>query len=477
MKKASFKALFAAFGLAMTGILGACNSSDTEEYDAADMSGVAVTAFKLQADKDILENLDSVFFSIDLVNARIFNADSLPQGTDIDSLAVTISTDQCSVCEFSMVSTEGKDTVIDYLTNPDAKLNFTKPVTLKIVSSDNSAQMVYSVKVNVHELMTDSLWWNDLGRTSLPGNPTKQQRAVKMGDKAYILTEGASGMQIFRSEDVFNNRWTRVNGNLPADADLRSLCATDNTLYILDNSGALYESSEGSQWKATGVTGWQSITAAYTEGVTGLKTVDGRLMHVSYPAGAETEVSADFPVTGYSQSVLMSNKWSENDQVMIFGGRKASGALTGAAWSYDGSKWAKVGGGLPAGEGYAVSRYVVLSTDSLAWTTNRTDALVAIGGRTAEGAAHTVYVSRDMGMTWKLGAGYLQLPTYIPAIYGADLLTFEYTQTDNASRAVKPITSWEVPVLLLFGGRDNEETFQPYYWQGTINGLRFKPLQ
>lgn len=47
---------------------------------------MAVTAFSLNDNKKVLDSLSNVFFSIDLVSANIFNADSLPYGTNVSRL-------------------------------------------------------------------------------------------------------------------------------------------------------------------------------------------------------------------------------------------------------------------------------------------------------------------------------------------------------------------------------------------------------
>ena len=73
--------------LAATCSLAACNSSDTE-YHEAELDGSAIVkGFSLVENNKILADLDSVFFSIDLVAGEIFNADSLPKDTRINGLA------------------------------------------------------------------------------------------------------------------------------------------------------------------------------------------------------------------------------------------------------------------------------------------------------------------------------------------------------------------------------------------------------
>ena len=71
--------------------LTSCNT-DSYYYTEANYTGAPVTSFSLKSNKDVLANLDSVFFSIDLVNGRIFNAEPLPKGTDITKLPVTVGT-------------------------------------------------------------------------------------------------------------------------------------------------------------------------------------------------------------------------------------------------------------------------------------------------------------------------------------------------------------------------------------------------
>ena len=88
MKKLTILSLAAFF--AVTAFIG-CNSSD--DYTSAEnvSSSVAVYSFKISKDDSVLANLDTVFFSIDLVNGRIFNADSLPFGTKTNKLVPVIN--------------------------------------------------------------------------------------------------------------------------------------------------------------------------------------------------------------------------------------------------------------------------------------------------------------------------------------------------------------------------------------------------
>lgn len=78
-------------------LMSACNSSSNEEQIEYELSSdVAVTSFQLLSNDKVLDSLNNVYFSIDLLNARIFNADSLPYGTPVDRLQVLINTSSAS---------------------------------------------------------------------------------------------------------------------------------------------------------------------------------------------------------------------------------------------------------------------------------------------------------------------------------------------------------------------------------------------
>ena len=65
------------------------DDNSTYSYSESEQTTL-VTGFALQADADVLASLDSVHFTIDYNNGLIYNADSLPVGTDISALKVTV---------------------------------------------------------------------------------------------------------------------------------------------------------------------------------------------------------------------------------------------------------------------------------------------------------------------------------------------------------------------------------------------------
>lgn len=480
--------------------LASCNSDETWGSDPQDLSGTAVTGFSLRSDAQVLNNLDSVFFSIDLVECKIFNANPLPYDTDISALGVNIASDQCSVAQlFVEASADAEAQVIDYLTAPETKINFSRgPVRLHLVSADGQNQRDYEIKVNVASVVADSLYWDEMQGGKLVGVAGMiRNKTVKVGDKALMLSVGSRGATAISTftpnaksgggnwdANLITPVFTDVNTmDYGLSLNVASFTATDNgDLYILDTYNHLMRSTDGGKNFSIVENGWLSISIPYLDGVIGLRDNAGSFAYAAYPASIWEQTSgnvpADFPLSGISSAASFSSKWASKPQSVIVGGTTVSGATTGAAWAFDGNKWARISNKLPAATGYALGKYIIAETDTTSWNTTQREVLIAFGGKTLR-PTKEVWISRDMGVNWQKGSSLLQLPKYIPFSTGASLLVFDkrLDLSDATPMAVKPITSWDCPYLYLFGGYNESGLLNNDYWSGVVNHLRFKPLQ
>lgn len=485
---------------AIGAIAPGCNSDETWGTDPQDLSGTAVTGFSLKADASVLNNLDSVYFSIDLVGCRIFNASPIPYGTKTDSIAVSISSDACSVAELYVNGNEVKnDTVVNYLTSPDEKIDFSNgPVRLHLVSADGLHERDYEISLNVATEVADSLYWDELQAGTLRGVPgMTRAKTVKYSDRALMIStapDGSVGISTFiPAAKSGGGNWeatvnaaifTDINTVMPgAILNVESFTATeDGDLYIIDSYGNLHHSADGGLSFKIVDNGWESITAPYQNAILGVKDNAGFLSLASYPSSAwsqtGTAVPDGFPVSGNSGAVVFSTKWAVSPQVVISGGKTAAGELTGATWSFDGKNWARIGDRLPAATGYAMAKYTVAETDTVNWRVNRREVLIAFGGL-GENSLNDVWISRDMGVNWQKGSQSLQLPDYIPFTTGGTLMVFDKTLGINSATpmAVTPITSWDCPYLYLCGGYDSAGNLRDTFWSGVVNHLTVKPLQ
>lgn len=484
--------------------LSSCNSSETWGDDPKDYSGTAVTAFSLKSNSEVLNNLDSVFFSIDLMNASIFNAQPMPVGTDVSALAVSISSDACSVAELTFFNDENVEQTIDYLKNNEAKINFSNgPVNFHIVSFDGTASRDYKILVNVATEKADSLYWDELQAGDIQAIANlRSSKTVKVGDKALMLSTDAQGFAAISTfvpaAQTGGGVWElpAVSPTFPVNHLVTNLMTESFTstesgdLFVIDGDGNLYRSTDSGANFQLADAGWKSITAPYKEGVLGTKVSGATLVYASYPASllaSPTAVATDFPVSGVSGPASISTIWANNTQTVVTGGLTITGKPTGATWSFDGHRWAKISDKLPARTGYAMARYKICETDTTSWRVVERDVLLAFGGINPESAEadeetepdKTVYISRDMGVNWQVASDLLQLPKYIPSTFGSSLLVFEKNMGTASVRpmAITPITSWNCPYLYLFGGSDMDGKANLKYWSGVVNHLKVKPLQ
>lgn len=503
-RKLSIYAIVALLGIFACG----CNS-EAEVTTVSTYESTNVEGFSLEKNDKLLANLDSVFFSIDLTNARIFNADSLPKGTDVRKLVVKISTTGVGGVELLVNRSEKGDTTYNYLASQTDSIDFTNPVTLRITAQNGNVRD-YQVKVNVHRMEPDSLVWQRTARTQLPtalADAPAVQKAVEFQGKALVLTADASGNASMAVADNPAGEWTANLVSLPAGADVRSLAATTEALYITDADGALFTAADPfGAWTATG-SRLHSLFGGYGATLLGaLRNADGSWTLTSYPEGEFAPVAAPegFPVTGNSALIVYSSKWSEKSTAVMTCGRTAAGALTSDTWAFDGSKWAKINmtGALPQKEGVTLIPYFLFKT-SPTWQITEQSVLLAIGGTAGSGVAQrAVYVSRDRGITWNLAATTLRLPESMPSFAYADALVFSsplsidsrsgsrwteipdaplprWWRMDNASaasRAVAPVTEWECPYIYLFGGENGDGGLYDTVWRGVLNRLTFVPL-
>lgn len=489
-----------------------CNSDDSGydvTYDLSEYSSVMMTSFRLQANDSILANLDTVYFAIDINHAKVFNADSLPKGTEINKLQVQIGLPTVKSAKIIVpgVNPEDIPDTINYIENPNDTVDFSRgPVTLRVVSLDEKTTFDYELKVNVHQMVPDSLYWNRTQSTALPGglsNPVAQGSLEHDGKYLTFVTDGSRSVRCV-TVNPGTGVWENTDVVLPSGASLSSIVSTGDALFMTTASGTLYTSADnGSTWTSTG-TQMNHVYGAMDGKVIGVRhNSDDTYTHVTYPASTESTVSAQCPVSGTSQALVYTTEWATQPMMMFTGGVKADGSYSGDTWAFDGTEWANVSNaGLPAAEGMTVVPYFMFRVND-AWVATKESVLLAFGGRLSDGTMNRVtYLSKDRGVNWSKAGELMQLPEYIPGMCGTQAFVAETELTGRSSsvwsltgdrhlagwygidggmmsgsRATKPVTSWNCPYIYIIGGTLADGSLNTTIWRGVINRLSFKPLQ
>ena len=474
-----------------------CNEKSKEDEEVYVVpSSVAVTSFKIKQDASVMNNLDSVFFSIDLNRGVIFNADSLPKGTDVSNLCVSIA--YAEAVESAVITLPDKE--INYKTNPSDSIDFTKRVILTLKADNGKVSRDYLIKVNVHQANPDSLMWDRLAVSKLPSRHTapRNQKTVTQGEKALCLIEENDGSHTLAvTSNPAAADWSRNEIALPFTPDIRSFAATTKSLYLLDDSGELYESADGTSWTSCATT-WECITGSYGDRLLGLRIQDGIRLHCSWPrTTAESEAEADFPVEDASNLGLIYTKWADNPTAIIVGGRTAAGETLNSTWAYDGNSWARISlKGLPAVTGASLVPYFAYRRTAVTWIQTEFSVWLLLGGRLADGSPNRdAYISYDGGINWTKGRSMLQLPEFIPQLTQADNIVMTTPKSADLSDAWEgaptrkvPTTmrikydidgydiNWECPYIYLIGGFTPEGILSDEIWRGVLARLTFAPL-
>ena len=502
------KLIFTIISLSILSALTGCNSDSPDDSAANPIthSSAAVTAFSLQENDKVLANLDSVRFSINLHECTIYNADSLPKGTRINKLQVNIAANNLSVAEITYRTKEGKDSVVDYLKSTSDTIDFSRgPVQLRVVSGDKTTTCVYSIKVNVHQMEPDSLYWSKSARKSLPSiyNVPSAQKTIEKGGKLYCLTTNGEKYCVAMTNHP-DQEWEKREIAFEFTPNVETFATDGTDLYLLDDAGNLFKSDdEGESWTAQSGYKWMSVIGGYDGKVLGVERSGNDYYYTSYPDGEKTLAPEGFPVTGFSGLYIYSTKWSESRTAIMVGGRGKNAKSIDRTWAYDGKHWADITTDrrVCAAEGMNIVKFYKCSLDTTNWTYKSDEVLLAFGGNKGDEMNGVTYMSKDLGFNWRQAGTLMNLPDYIPGRYLSDSFVYErviapdargceewqempeiylpawYVPESALSRAVSEVTQWNTPYIYIFGGYNATHTLYNTVWRGTIGRLEFKPVQ
>ena len=482
-----------------------CNSKSTDDESEIVVTPalVAVKNFSLASNDSVLAHLDSVSFAIDLKTGVIFNADSLPKGTDVKRLIASITfANTMSKAELTFMKDNQEEVTIDYLSHPEDSIDFTYPVTLDVTAENGVNSFSYQIRVNVHNQESDTIVWDKLATSALPSRYESpvMQKTVMQNNRVYSLIEEYNGeFTLAFTDDLNTGIWTKTSINPGFVPNTESFTATPEKLWLLGNNGTLYTSMDGDSWNDI-EEDWISILGAYGNSVLGIKKSGYDLLHTMYPAEegfVETIVEEDFPIYNSSQLGVLDITWYPKPYAILAGGIYGDGNISNAIWAYDGESWAIINDtDLPALEKPMMARYVVYRDTPYIFTQREMDVWLLFGGVDNEGEMNrNVYMTYDNGVHWQLAPDMMQLPETIPSLGGADVIVAGYDLTADLSEAWTPKETtrtspwtrttytidgydirWVCPYLYIFGGYPDDQKLSTEIWRGVLARLEFTPI-
>ena len=201
-----------------------------------------------RAGKDTL-GVDTIFidtvscahypFTIDQLKRTIENKDSLPVGSDVSKVLVSIEADS-KVIMYEKRAENGE--LKDTLWASTDSIDFTRPVAFKVFAQNGMMGKSYMVKVNVHKQVPDTLVWAHFTTPKFASESLHKQKTVVKEQTLYtfgIKSDGTAVVETMQAKDGGTAAW-REYAVLPANTNTYSAQVWNNEIYFVAD-GKLYK--------------------------------------------------------------------------------------------------------------------------------------------------------------------------------------------------------------------------------------------
>lgn len=416
---------FICLSLSTMFLLTSClnNSDDTSTY----YGDTAITAFtlgtlnryvhvKTSAGKDSTYKStltgSSYNFYIDQVSKTIYNPDSLPIWTDNSKVVCTITSKNGGL----IYSKSMKSDSIFYHNSSDS-VDFSKPRTFYVYATDGSAYRQYTIKVNVHQELSDTFMWHKISTNSTIAAFTGM-KALELNGKILLFGTNGSETAIYSTPESDGAEWTKIATNLSLDADAYKNVIIHNGMLFAKSNSSILKSADGASW--TTVSATTDITSLVASSTKNLFAIRNNNLVSSHDGGINwTKESLDddstlLPSRDFTYYTMPLPSNDSIDRVMIVGNRSANDYSTDTA-SVVWNKIEDYSNGSEAG----TWTYFNVAKDNYSGyaprLTNLTmvpydDGVLAFGGdgigKSKATAFNHFYQSRDNGITWKNNSAY-----------------------------------------------------------------------
>lgn len=430
-------------------LLTSCLNSNESESISYNYSNPNITKFSLTDNTDVCKALGNYSFTIDNQGSTdpelieycrelwdkdkytvkpgiIFNPDSLPNGSEPDSIKVNITYNSPSSVKFyqynELFELENVTNFADTTTISFDDYAFTR---LEVVAYDGFTNKSYFVKVNVHQLYGDTLAWKYFNTETFDATTVKEQHVDTIGTTLYWYTETEDGTQEVRINDNINGDitlWSNAE-TLSGNLKLSSMYADKNTLYAVAKNGSLMQSNDGKNWNTASndfefynllgtQLGVKLNGKVYNEErMLAIVKKNGEYHFAQSADGNSWELAilnsntnssllpSNFPIDGYSMPISVAaqpKSGNVTSRVYLVGGITQEGILCNSTWSCDGKTWIEFPQGLlPAMKGASIVQYT-RDTDKPG-----TFWILHPGEMVFGEVSREMWFSENSGVTWK----------------------------------------------------------------------------
>ena len=339
---------------------------------------------------------DDYPMTIDQLAGEIYNKDSLPVNTYVT--AVLAELEGSGVAYYS--ADEEEWTAFD----SDDSIDFSSPLTFRVISLDGTASRDYTVWVNIHQMDGDVFGWDSIGQFSL-WSDAEELKVTVWNDCLYLYASNEDEVRLFTSSLSDGSEWTEEALSGCEGAEVRTLTLFGGSLYMSLSDSTLIASGDGLIWSVQDADKKVCLFGADDNHIYGLSA--GSVCCSDDGAAWEEESLDDeaslLPVrditavaydqgNGQSRVLLAGNRSLEDypsDTAAVIWSRNSSEALDADGWVYY---------NVQDDNSYACPR---LESLQILWYN---DVLVAVGLASLNGnheSLDALLMSEDNGLTWK----------------------------------------------------------------------------
>ena len=337
---------------------------------------------------------------IDQRNLVIENRDSLPYGTRINAVLVTINYTgvlaykQAGAAEWNAFSS--KDSI-----------DFSSPVEFVVYAQSGNGERHYTVKLNVHKQDGTRFDWRRANPSDALNTLAERAMVVREGQLLMMGRTAAGVVMTASRPNNLGGEWELKAATGADEADVRTLqAAPDGGLLMSTTRGALLHSTDGREWTPitedlenrvlAGVNG--TCIYAIKPGVLLSSTDNGQTWKEETLDGSASCLPDKYP------NMVFSPQENGQNRLVLMGQPAASSKNVAEVWS---KVWGQNGK-----EQDAIWMYYPHTQDnsllcplfSPMFVMPYNKGLVAFGGKTLDGqteALSTMLYSPDYGLTWK----------------------------------------------------------------------------
>lgn len=431
-------------------LLPSClDSSEAREVEYS--ADAQIYTFSISSKSDTSNILNSTIFTIDQVNGKIFNKELLPYKFHIDSVTINLrGSSTYSSLNNVTLSVSGSEDVV-WSQSDSVGINNLYRITT--TAPDGKTTKKYDFQLNVHDKDPYILSWEKISDGYYITPNITDQTTVSYNNRfiTYFIANEAMGAVSSSSNDGAN--WTTANiSGLPPNVLLSSLNASEDALYILDETNRVFNSTDGFTWSMTDTdfpiianygilpsdNNGKSLVIIDDNNTYKFAQTDDFSDFSFMEIESNTNIS-EFPVRDFSSISINSSTSHAIKYIIIAGGLKADNTANNNIWIIQ-ERNGKISDLKSKKMGVSS-----LTESTLFFYDNNTYLLTNSSG------TNSLYYSDNFGLEWKSAGENQSLPTEMEFRKKASVIT------DNNNN------------IWIFGGVSGTQTQLDDVWRGKLN--------